>query len=89
MSQSREWSVVETLFHGALALAPEAREEWLREVTGGDTAVVAEVLALLAADAAATPGLVSAVAHDAPHHPCVCFMALCARRPHALDGARK
>jgi len=65
MTQSREWSVVETLFHGALALAPEAREDWLREVTGGDAAVVAEVLALLAADAAATPGLVSAVAHDA------------------------
>lgn len=56
------WQRIESLFHEALAVAPESRETWLRDATGGDEAVIAEVLALLAADERPVgPGFISRI----------------------------
>ena len=43
------WARIEAVFHDALALAPAARETFVREQAGGADDVVREVLALLAA----------------------------------------
>lgn len=49
------WRRVRALFDAAVDLAPEARDGWLREAAGADSALADEVRALLAADAAPDP----------------------------------
>ncbi len=63
---SESWEKIEVLFHEALALQPERREAWLRERTGGDQAVMSEVLSLLAASGPPSgPGVISRAIADA------------------------
>jgi eukaryotic-like serine/threonine-protein kinase len=50
--QTSRWQAIESLLDGALAQAPDARGRWLR-AQAADAALIAEVEALLAADAAA------------------------------------
>jgi len=45
------WSRVRTLFHAALAVEPHRREAFLTDACGDDAGIVAEVRALLVADA--------------------------------------
>ena len=46
------WSRIEALFHDALARPEEEREDFVRAASGGDVALVRDVLALLDAEAA-------------------------------------
>lgn len=80
MSETR-WQAIERLFHEALALPEEARPRFLAEHSPGDPDLLAEVQALLAADAEPAPlfeatpeALASAVGlsadgHQAAGHP--------------------
>ena len=47
------WRLVEDLFHHAVALAPDEREEWLRGQTAGDLTLIEEVRLLLRSDSEA------------------------------------
>ena len=49
MKKPADWSRIRALFHGALELAPEEREAYLRREAGGDEDLLREVESLLAA----------------------------------------
>lgn len=48
--KSEQWRQVEHLYHAALALAPNERQQFVAEACAGDTAVLREVASLLACD---------------------------------------
>jgi hypothetical protein len=51
---TEQWQTVESLFNDALEVSPAERAAWVRQASGGDTALANAVLRMLEADA--SPG---------------------------------